>query len=341
MWKTGVALCACVGVLMLACSNKSNPTGPVTYGPWINYLHSSNDTIPDNFVDAIAVDAAGFKWFGTSDLRNDNLFSFLKTSNGTVWTGYNTANGLPNSSVLAVAIDSQGNKWVGFQGGGVSMFNGTTWTTYTANSGLVDPHNVVQCITIDKQGNQWFGTSAGFSERSHSGQWTNYYNYDGTPADWNGFNLNNVHCIAIDLAGVLWIGSDLGLIKFNAGGDTVWKVISLFNAWGCYGITVDKQNNKWISVGSGGGVGKVNAADSAFFVYQGPSAFQSVLDKAGYLWVATSGDSGIIRIDPLTYQKINYPGLASYNTYSITLDSSGNIWCGSDQGIHKLLIGSH
>ncbi len=332
MWKTVVMLCACTGVLMVACSKKSSPTAPVTFGQWINYLHISNDTIPD-YVVAIVVDAGGSKWFGSSDPRNENLYSLLKTSNETAWTGYNTANGMPNSSVQAIAIDSQGNKWVGFLGAGVAKFNGTTWTTYTVDSGLVDSNNVVQCITIDKQGNQWFGTSAGFSKRSSSGHWTNYYNTFGTVDSWGGFNPNNIHCIAVDSAGIKWIGNDVGLFRFNENDTT--KDTSYFLSFGCNGITLDNHGNKWVS--TDGGLGKVNSAGAAFFVFFYYSC-ASVLDRSGNLWVATQGDSGVVRIDTATYQVTNYPGLGPsfYNTFSIALDSNGNIWCGSDQGIHQL-----
>jgi ligand-binding sensor domain-containing protein len=59
---------------------------------------------------------------------------------------------------MAIAIDASGNKWFGTWGGGVSKFDGTTWTTYnSSNSGLA--YNSVQAIAIDASGNKWFGTT--------------------------------------------------------------------------------------------------------------------------------------------------------------------------------------
>ena len=65
--------------------------------------------------------------------------------------------------VSAIAIDSTGNKWLGtIGGGGVSKFDGTTWTTYTTANGLAS--NTVRAIATDSAGNKWFSTDAGVSK---------------------------------------------------------------------------------------------------------------------------------------------------------------------------------
>ena len=48
---------------------------------------------------------------------------------------------------------------MGTLGGGVSKFNGTTFTTYTENEGRTKNH--VQSILQDKNGEMWFGFSGG------------------------------------------------------------------------------------------------------------------------------------------------------------------------------------
>jgi ligand-binding sensor domain-containing protein len=305
-------------------------TNPASAQQWVNYLHvHAADTVPD-YVVAAVVDPSGQKWFGSENPRGENRFSFLETSNGTLWTGYNTANGLPSTSILAVAIDQQGNKWVGTQGSGVSKFNGSTWTTYTVDSGLVDSNNVVQSITIDKQGNQWFGTSNGFSMRSASGHWTNYLNAFGTADNWSGFNPNNIHCIGIDSAGVLWVGNDVGLFSLNLATSAYQ---GYFGSWQGNCLVFDANGNKW--VGTNVGVAKLKPDGTNALVY-GALTHALAFDKSGHLWAATETDSGAIRIDTATLAKTNYPGIGSYNVYSIVLDSNDNIWCGSDMGIHEL-----
>ena len=73
------------------------------------------------------------------------------------WTLY-----LSTKDVYSIAIDAQGNKWVGTYNGGVSKYDGTTWTNYNTsntNGGLAG--NTVKAIAIDAQGNKWFGTDGG------------------------------------------------------------------------------------------------------------------------------------------------------------------------------------
>ena len=128
--------------------------------------YTKQDGLADNYVYAIAIDATGNKWFGTS--------GGVSKFDGTSWTTYTTADGLVSNSVRSIAIDAWGNKWFGTNGEGVSKFDGTRWTTYTTANGLYN--NYVFCITIDAAGNVWFGTSGGMSKYDGT-RWTNYY-YD-------------------------------------------------------------------------------------------------------------------------------------------------------------------
>ena len=116
--------------------------------------YTAADGLADNRVNAIAVDGAGHKWFGT---WGGGVSEF----DGDTWTTHTTADGLANNLVFRVTIDGGGHKWFGTYGGGVSEFDGDTWTTYTTADGLAN--NEVLAITIDGTG-QWFGTSGGVSE---------------------------------------------------------------------------------------------------------------------------------------------------------------------------------
>ena len=71
-------------------------------------------------------------------------------------------------------IDVQGNKWFGVAGidvggtGGLSKFDGTTWTTYTSEVGIVT------AISPDAQDNEWFGTDLGGLVKYDGTNWTTY-----------------------------------------------------------------------------------------------------------------------------------------------------------------------
>jgi ligand-binding sensor domain-containing protein len=100
-----------VELVFFGCSKK--PTR--SKSNWITY-NTSNSGIASNYVKAIAIDASGNKWFGTS--LGGSKFD------GKHWKTYDTSNsGLANDWVLAIAIDSSGNIWFGTNDGGVSKFH--------------------------------------------------------------------------------------------------------------------------------------------------------------------------------------------------------------------------
>ena len=115
--------------------------------------NSANSGLPDNDVEALAIDAQGNKWIGTS--------GGLAKFDGTNWTVYNTDNSeLLSNHVSALIIDAQENIWIGSPGGGLAKFDGTNWMVYDPdNSGL--PDHLVWALTIDAQENIWIGTGGG------------------------------------------------------------------------------------------------------------------------------------------------------------------------------------
>ncbi len=134
------------------------------------------------------------------DLAIDGNTLWAATEGGVVkwdmtagtYVKYTNLDGLGNIRVNTVAIDSAGNKWFGTHRGGVTKFDGTTWTTYTSSSsGLADDY--VYDIAIDSTGIIWFATSFGVSKLNGS-TWTTYTSTDGLVN-------NTVNAIAIDSAG--------------------------------------------------------------------------------------------------------------------------------------------
>jgi ligand-binding sensor domain-containing protein len=126
------------------------------------YTHA-NSGLPDNYVNAIAIDSNGHTWIGTKNI--------LSKYDGTSWTSwafggdyydrYGIKSGKVASHIHSIAIDKEGNTWIGINHG-LIKYNGKEWAAYdTSNSGLPDLR--VQCITIDTMGNKWIGTNDGLA----------------------------------------------------------------------------------------------------------------------------------------------------------------------------------
>ena len=118
------------------------------------YLHD-NSPLPSNGVLDVEADPAGGIWIGT--------YAGLARFDGTNWTIYNQANtGMPgvvisdiarrDSDGLIAIANNQGSTFP--YTGGVSTFDGQTWTHYTTeNSPLT--HWQVTAVEFDRNGNLW------------------------------------------------------------------------------------------------------------------------------------------------------------------------------------------
>lgn len=182
------------------------------------------DGLADQYVDAIAIDSAGGKWFGTLEGVNyldDNGTPSNKSDDA--WVTFTESDGLVYDGTRDIVIDSSGGKWFAHGlgiGGGVDYLddNGTpanktddTWITFTTADGLY--HNIVAEIAIDPVGDKWF--------MHHSS--TSYLKDNGTPTDktddtWTTYSYadgflcgNNGRAVAIDASGGKWFGGSGGV----------------------------------------------------------------------------------------------------------------------------------
>ncbi len=74
---------------------------------------------------------------------------------------YSLAEGLAQSQVYAVWADAHGYIWAGTQGGGLSRFDGLSFTTFSTKEGL--PDEVVNDIWAGEKGDLWVGTNNGIA----------------------------------------------------------------------------------------------------------------------------------------------------------------------------------
>jgi ligand-binding sensor domain-containing protein len=144
---------------------------------WTEYTNENGLRERASFVNAIAADPAGGVWFGYDYYGYvydyEDHWGGVSRYDGTTWTHYTEEDGLASNYVRNIAIDNEGNKWFGTSiytdfdtytrtagVSGVSKFDGTSWTTYTAENGLL---GIPYVIAIDPEGNKWFGTISGVS----------------------------------------------------------------------------------------------------------------------------------------------------------------------------------
>jgi serine phosphatase RsbU (regulator of sigma subunit) len=105
--------------------------------------------------------------------------------------------------------DKSGNLWFGTDGGGVSKYDGKSFTHYTDKEGL--SNNTVRSMLEDKSGNLWFGTNGGGVSKYDGKSFTHY-------TDKEGMSSNYVWSMLEDKSGNLWLSTEKGLNCFVVGG---------------------------------------------------------------------------------------------------------------------------
>lgn len=298
---------------------------------WMVY-DSTNSGLPYSMMIASTIDADANIWLATVD---EGLYKF----DGTDWNYINITNSelpLVNGAVRAInaiAIESTGEKWLGTKDG-VFMLLNDNWQTYTtANSSLL--HNEITDIKIDAAGNKWIATLAGLNKFDGS-TWTSY---DTANSDLSNINLS---CLAIDAAGNIWIGTfGGGLCRFDG---TNWTIYDTGNS----GITnnditdiaIDNAGNKWIATG-GGGFWKFDgttwadyAINMTFPAFDG--YISTVAIDGAKIWGGTT-DRGAYLLVGSTWTLYDHQnsGLADNNVVNIAIDSYGNVWFTTFNGVSK------
>jgi serine phosphatase RsbU (regulator of sigma subunit) len=100
--------------------------------------------------------------------------------------------------------DKSGNLWFATFGGGVSRYDGKSFTSFTKKEGLAN--NDVWSMLQDKSGNLWFGTNGGGVSRYDGKAFTTY-------TEKEGLANNSVLNILQDNKGNIWFGTRKGLSK--------------------------------------------------------------------------------------------------------------------------------
>jgi sugar lactone lactonase YvrE len=138
-------------------------------GAWT--LHNTmNSGLVSNDVTAVAIDATGAFWFGTSTAG----VSYTKSR--AVWTTYTTVEGLGSNSIRDILVASDGVVWIATEGGVTRYINGVFSTSTVANVGL--PSDSTRALAEDAQGNIWVATDEG-AARFDGAVWKSFTTADG------------------------------------------------------------------------------------------------------------------------------------------------------------------
>ena len=249
------------------------------------------------------------------------------------WDRFDVTDGLGYGAIGAILQDRRGFLWVGTLGG-VSRFDGSTFTTFTRDDGL--PGNLIFDIIEDRAGYLWFGTSGGvcrFDPRIDSEQaWTTF----ATDSD----SLLAVSCLAEDRGGNIWMGTRGGGVRRYDGRS--FQVFTTSDGLASNYVStmmVDSEGNLWFGTAGADGLSRYDGQSWRSF---GPGdGFMShgrfgdiIQDRDGNIWIASNEpfwaggpSSGVYRYDGQIFRLFSEEnGLADNRVMSMVQDSDGIFW---------------
>ncbi len=299
-------------------------------GDWTTY-NEVNGGLADDRIRQIVLDHRGRIWAAAG--QSVNLFD------GTRWTTSTPGNAALSATPqnVKIAIDPQDRIWAYYPGSrtaGVSVLDGPTWITYTAdNSGLVSDH--ITTIAFDGQNRVWIGTWEGLSVFDGE-TWTTYTTTN------SGLLHDHIFTIAFDRQDRAWIGAEGTLTVFDG---RTWQAYPIDRTpvtgnqyGGPYVIMFDEQNRAWLGIH--GGVNVLDSASGDVVLRDSDSSTVQVIlfDKEGRAWLG-SHRSPVVRVFTgetwFEYTDRN-SGVDAKQVRALAVDHEGRVWIGSSQGIRVL-----
>jgi len=303
---------------------------------WTTY-NTSNSPLPDNRVYAIIQDTLGRMWFGTG-----HGIACLDSINWYVYT--DLGGGATNVAVRGIGLDSQNRIWTANNPenygdpGGVSVFDGTTWTRYDPNTSGIGQYFL--SIIVDGNDNVW------------AGSWTaGIYKYNGS--SWENITSSNsnlmgdqIECFAVEEDTIIWIGnhswSTGGVSRFDGTNWTNYDTgTSGIGAKNIYSISIN-SNDKYFGT-EANGISKLNYSNNSWSYYRTSNephcnyitSIDSDHNDKVYFGTAYAGVATFDGIIWSSYNSGN-SGLSDDFVNCVYIDNGDTLWIGTQySGLFK------
>ncbi len=266
--------------------------------------------------------------------------------------------GLLANGIYALDVGPDNSLWISTYGGGLTRYDGKSWTTYTPVEGLGD--RWAYDVEFAADGTMWVATWKGASHFDGK-KFKTYTEADGLIDKW-------VYDIAIDKDGTVWMGTEGGVSVFDGkkftnythadglGADipeserkpvmktdsrhhqTQGKANQGYNPNYVLAIVTDRDGAKWIGTW-GAGLSRFDGRTWTTYTTQnglgGNFVHALAIDGQGTLWAATDG--GVSYLKGGRWNTITTThGLLDDNVFSLLFDKDGTRWFGTWKGLSKM-----
>lgn len=257
---------------------------------------------------------------------------------------------LSDNAVYTLTKDKEGGVWAGTYFGGVNYFtkeNSFFQKIFSRAAGNALKNNAVRELTVDQYGSMWIGTEdAGLVKYEPKLDKFTSFLSDGKTGS---ISHNNIHGL-VAIEDELWIGTfEQGLDVMNI---KTGKVIRNYKAGGSklgsnFIESLHLTADHTLYIGSSTGLYRYHQERDDFVkINEIPSVHLHAIieDKKGTLWLAAS-NNGVFFYDPksgnvgsLKHEESNPNSLLNNYINDLTLDSNGNLWIASENGLSQYNI---
>ncbi|MDR0181958.1 sensor histidine kinase [Lysobacter arvi] len=284
---------------------------------------------------ALAQTPDGYLWLGTGT----GLYRF----DGMQFDAYAPPRDRPFAShnITALGVAPDGALWIGFLLGGVSVLHDGQLQHHVAGSGA--PGDMVLAFAHDGDGATWVAARDGF--RRFDGQ-----RWERVDERW-GYPDERAETLMVDSHGTMWVASEARLMYLPAGarrfvdaGIDTGPYASLAEAPGGALWISDGRHGTRVVAMPGTAAAPVKVAGGGF----GHFAFMRI-DPNGVLWATDRRGGGVVRVSRLERfppghvlraQDVDAlmrkrDGLTSDRAIPVLRDREGNVWVGTNLGVHR------
>lgn len=252
--------------------------------------------VQDNKIEQIIVDSKGIMWLGTK--RN---LKFYNPTTNTYISKPNVEKFLEgNKFVRALHKDCYDKIWIGYQTGGLFVFDEQKKSLEQVNSKIINWDNCT-AIQEDSRNTIWVSSKMnGILKVVSNGEERKYQTKQYQILDQAQLPIS-VNCLYVDKYDNTWAGTELGLYKFSEEKDNfiAMSINDLDEKIHIVGLISDNRGNLWIACTSG--IYKYNISEVRSYFF---SLYDGLLTRPGFVFSCNIDQNGIIYmsgVNGLTY----------------------------------------
>ncbi len=246
---------------------------------------------------------------------------------------YTTDNGLALDNITSSLLDASGNLWFSTWGGGISKFDGMSFTNFNTAHGL--SNNLVHCLAQDAEGNIWIGTDGGGVSIYDGYAFSHITTLEGLANDI-------VYGLTADSKGNMWIATKGGASKYDGTSFSNYDRENGLPGNSIIKIAEDNKGHIWFATGNNG-VSRYDGSSFTNFTTEEGLADNAVncitVDSSGNIWFGTSG-GGVSKYQQKSESGTNgfftnytiADGLGHQEIWKIIEDRKGNLWFATGGG---------